>query len=522
MILAGPVCALVTLAAGATASGARADATIGSLTLEPASGTDVSAVTLRTLSPDGGGGCPAGTAMVRATAARGGGTSAAPLVLISPEASGVSTSADFAVPSSRSFRDAATAAATQIAAGGYDLTLSCLADDGTTVLGEFAGPVWFTTATSYQSTEPTSGTASPSASASAPASGTPVPAGKTGLSPAVGSSLDGAVVLTPAATSPTLGTLSFIPASGIADQNISMTTHSTGAQKGCPAGDAQALSAIVTGPGNWAAGIPVVGFNTASLSTSSEMTVPWEDVFSSLAAVNAAPLQVGRYDVSLYCVNAAGSDYSGQFTGSIWLTTTKTWQSTDPNSSQTQTSTSLDSTPLYRVDLPGAATLIATVTPPSVAGTVQFTEEQSGGVVKVGSPVALANGRAMFTHSGIPFGMHYFHAEFVPGDADKATPSRSDRLIFVVGRPEPPGRGNPATLSGTARVGSTVTCSATFSAATTTSYAWLRDDAVIDSATAASYHLVAADAGHGIACRVSATNLGGTTTSTSSALKVGR
>ena len=221
-----------------------------------------------------------------------------------------------------------------------------------------------------------------------------------------------------------LGTLTFNPASGIADQNISMTTHSTGAQKGCPAGDAQALSAIVTGPGNWAAGIPVVGFNTASLSTSSEMTVPWEDVFSSLAAVNAAPLQVGRYDVSLYCVNAAGSDYSGQFTGSIWFTSTTNWQSTDP-SAKTATTTAISAS-ATNVTQGTSVTLTATVAPAAATGTVQFLD--NGTSLGTGT---LAAGTASVTTAALAVGAHANITAVYSGDATFAGSTGTAPAITV-------------------------------------------------------------------------------------------
>ncbi len=63
-------------------------------------------------------------------------------------------------------------------------------------------------------------------------------------------------------------------------------------------------------------------------------------------------------------------------------------------------------------------------------------------------------------------------------------------------------------LSGTAKVGSTLTCAPPTATgeATTTAIAWLRDATVIKGATAATYRIVLADAGHLVRCRVTARN----------------
>lgn len=71
-------------------------------------------------------------------------------------------------------------------------------------------------------------------------------------------------------------------------------------------------------------------------------------------------------------------------------------------------------------------------------------------------------------------------------------------------------------ISGTARVGQTLSCtSGTWSGSPTYEYQWKRDGANIDSATASTYDLVVADIAAVITCTVTATNDGGSTAATS-------
>ena len=78
-------------------------------------------------------------------------------------------------------------------------------------------------------------------------------------------------------------------------------------------------------------------------------------------------------------------------------------------------------------------------------------------------------------------------------------------------------------ISGTAAVGKTLTCyAATWKGAPTPSFTfrWLRDGLAIAGATAQSYTVRGADAGHRLACEVTATNSAGTATATSASLDV--
>ncbi|HVP01036.1 MAG TPA: hypothetical protein VMT10_00595, partial [Solirubrobacteraceae bacterium] len=80
----------------------------------------------------------------------------------------------------------------------------------------------------------------------------------------------------------------------------------------------------------------------------------------------------------------------------------------------------------------------------------------------------------------------------------------------------------PPSASGSAATGSTLTCATgtwTGAPAPSLAVAWLRDGQPISGATGTTYTLTAADAGHAISCRVTATNAGGSAQATSQAIK---
>src|SRR5690606_6923549 len=84
--------------------------------------------------------------------------------------------------------------------------------------------------------------------------------------------------------------------------------------------------------------------------------------------------------------------------------------------------------------------------------------------------------------------------------------------------PAPSPTARPA-VTGTTEVGETLSTSdGTWSSTPTFAYAWLRNGAVIAGATAATYVLQAADEGATIQSRVTATNVGGSFSSTSIAV----
>jgi hypothetical protein len=81
----------------------------------------------------------------------------------------------------------------------------------------------------------------------------------------------------------------------------------------------------------------------------------------------------------------------------------------------------------------------------------------------------------------------------------------------------PPELTAQATITGTRQVGATLSCGAVFLSATSVGYTWLRDTTAIAGAASATYLAAAADAGHQITCRVTATNNLGSSDSSATA-----
>ncbi|MEV0471666.1 hypothetical protein [Streptomyces prunicolor] len=78
-----------------------------------------------------------------------------------------------------------------------------------------------------------------------------------------------------------------------------------------------------------------------------------------------------------------------------------------------------------------------------------------------------------------------------------------------------------ATLSGTVRTGSTVTCNAAWTGTgAKVAWSWLRDGKVISGATGKTRTLTASDYKHKLSCRATVTNIAGSTPSTSTAVTV--
>ena len=86
----------------------------------------------------------------------------------------------------------------------------------------------------------------------------------------------------------------------------------------------------------------------------------------------------------------------------------------------------------------------------------------------------------------------------------------------------PPVNTSTPAVTGATTVGSTLTCTKGNWTYVPTEYAyqWLRDATPIASATAATHVIVAGDAGHSLACRVTASNAAGSTPVTSNAVAV--
>ena len=136
---------------GVTAGAAQAAppaGTLGSLTNNPATGTDLTAPKVHTSA-----GCAADSDSYRAVLS-GPGAFAPGVQVTQPQSVNFSTTDPFDVQVENSFKDVATDLGTTIVAGEYDLTVYCLDAFTQDVKGTFTGAFYFTSATAYQSTDP--------------------------------------------------------------------------------------------------------------------------------------------------------------------------------------------------------------------------------------------------------------------------------------------------------------------------------------------------------------------------------
>ncbi|MFE7777774.1 Ig-like domain-containing protein [Streptomyces sp. NPDC057445] len=307
-----------------------------------------------------------------------------------------------------------------------------------------------------------------------------------------------------------LGSLEVAPATGTDTSGITLTTPAP-----CPA-EATNLIVSVKGSGFPAEGQIVVSnspVDTYASTPAGGIVVPLTQTMRDYASTAGFTTLQGRYDFTLTCRPAFGSSTYGDFTAPVWFTSNTSYQSTAP---ATATATTLAGAPASPVVQGTSVKLTATVTPADAAGTVRFLD----GTAQLGTPVAVAAGKATLTTSTLTVGTHPVKAVFTPADPAAYAASSSAALPYTV-RIKPPAVTTAAKVTGTAKVGSTVTCAVTFSGAASVKYAWLRDNTVISGATTRTRALVAADHPHRTACRATAANSTGTTTSSSPAVSVG-
>jgi hypothetical protein len=159
---------------------------------------------------------------------------------------------------------------------------------------------------------------------------------------------------------------------------------------------------------------------------------------------------------------------------------------------------------------------------------------------EVGSCAATA-AAGSYTISGLPTGQYqvvFFAKKYTPQFYNgKTKPSEADLVQVTAPNltagidaalapavlPAPPSDLNPPAISGSATVGSALSCSNGLWAgnpAPTFTYAWLRDGAPIAGAAASAYGVQAADQGHTLSCRVTATNSAGTAAATSAGIAI--
>ncbi|MFD8072006.1 Ig-like domain-containing protein [Streptomyces sp. NPDC059718] len=309
-----------------------------------------------------------------------------------------------------------------------------------------------------------------------------------------------------------IGSMEVAPAIGTDVSGISLTTSGP-----CPE-EATNLIVKVKGAGFPAEGQNVVGNSEIAIYPAvpgGGFTVPLMQTMRDYAKDAGFTELKGRYDFTLTCRKAFGADTFGDFTSAIWFTSNTAYQSTPPPT-QMATATTLAAGPASPVVQGTAVKLTATVAPATAAGSVRFLD----GATQIGSPVTVSNGAASLTTTALGVGTHALSAAFTPADAAAYKPSASAALPYTV-KVKPPVVVTAPKVTGTVKVASTVTCSATFGGASSYAYAWLRDNKVVSGATAKTWGLTSADYKHKVACRVTAKNTTGSTAATSPAVTVG-
>lgn len=123
------------------------------------------------------------------------------------------------------------------------------------------------------------------------------------------------------------------------------------------------------------------------------------------------------------------------------------------------------------------------------------------------------------TYTPAATGDHRFQAD-IKGADGSTVQSTATITVAAAAAPAPSFTVQPS-ISGTPQVGQTLTGnSGTISNGSVSARQWLRDGVAISGATAATYALVAADAGKSVTFRVTATGAGGSTDATSQAVTV--
>jgi hypothetical protein len=308
------------------------------------------------------------------------------------------------------------------------------------------------------------------------------------------------------------GTMEVTPATGSDTSGITLTTTGT-----CP-DPATNLIVSVKGAGFPADGQNVVSnspISTYAVSPEGGIVVPLTSTMRDYASTAGFTELHGRYDFTLTCRAAFGSTTFGDFTAPIWFTSNTAYRNTEP-ASAAPTTTGLAVSPAGPVVEGTSVTFTATVAPAAAAGTVQFMD----GTKALGSPVAVAGGAASLTTGTLAVGSHALTARFTPTDPNAFVASASAAVPLTV-KVKPPALVSGPKVTGTVRAGSTVTCSVAFSRATSQSYAWLRDGAVVRGATGRTFGLHGTDYKHRVACRATGTNSTGSVTATSPSVSVG-
>jgi len=255
-----------------------------------------------------------------------------------------------------------------------------------------------------------------------------------------------AVVAAPA-HAVTLGTLAITPVTGVETTGLSGTLSAA-----CP-GDSTGIVGYMTGSGI-ASDKSIIQSNRPTTTTFA-FSSTFKDVFS----VNSISDPVGTYLIRIACIGPDFFTEVGDFTQSVTFTSAAGDNTYATVSNATPTTTTLSVGTPDPIAVGTTTTLTATISP-AAPGTVQFKR----GAVNIGTPVAVNAGVATSPATALPAGTNSLTAVFTSTNPSFAGSTSTPARPYVVA--------SAATISGTARVGSTLSCNSTATPGATVAYKW--------------------------------------------------
>lgn len=307
----------------------------------------------------------------------------------------------------------------------------------------------------------------------------------------------GAAVAPAASAAPVLGTLSITPTTGTESTGLNASLSAP-----CPV-DSTGIVGYLTGPGI-AAESSVLQSNRSPVQ-SFQISSIFKDVF----AANSVAQPNGTYTVRMACIGSDAFTENGEFSQQVVFTPRAGTNNATYVTQVPPTTTVLATpTPADPVVSGSSVTLQATVDGGSSGtptGSVQFRSGSSN----VGAAVALVSGVASVTTTALPAGTGSLTAVYVPGGGNPLAASTSAPVSYVVA--------GPTSITGTPRVGRTLTCAATTGG--TKSYTWTKNG-VLTGITTASVSAPASWLNATVSCALTSTKGATSVTRASAPVKV--
>ncbi|MFL6106568.1 MAG: Ig-like domain-containing protein [Marmoricola sp.] len=247
------------------------------------------------------------------------------------------------------------------------------------------------------------------------------------------------------------------------------------------------------------------GFGGFNLSVQNTM----KDVLLNYGVVSPS----GDYTIEVICQDNTGTTVYGMYTGMVHIAHVSGDGVADGTyssiSSATTTSTVLSTGTPDPIKSGTATSLTGTVTPSDAVGSIQFKR----GTTNIGSPIAVSGGTATLDSTVLPAGTNSLTAVFTPTDANAFKASTSAAKSYVVA--------GPASITGTAKVGSTITCSSATTSGATKAYVWTVGTAT-SSVTTSAVKVSYTWASKSVKCTVKTTKNAVTVSQTSAAKTIAK